>query len=148
MPTRVTERAEVDLFEDIPGERPIPSNLDDPPPAFYLDLWNDPHVERFYYADGTKGIQCNWCGGNYRTGVGFNITKFGFHVRKEPRNGIKICRFSIPLDWAKTYNLTQRMKDKVKAAKVKACLSGAGCWGGNQLQMCKGSALPSVSSQR
>ena len=45
----MSDPKEDDLMEDIPGEIPKPSNLDDPAPNFYTTIWKDPHLTKVFW---------------------------------------------------------------------------------------------------
>ena len=47
---------EDELMKDVEGEIPVPANLGDPAPEFFLSIWDDPHIIKIEFVGGKKGF--------------------------------------------------------------------------------------------
>ena len=104
-------------MKDVEGEIPVPANLGDPAPEFFLSIWDDPHIIKIEFVGGKKGFYCFWCTTKYRTGSSYNATKALYHAATVKNKDIGICIGPIPLDFANCYQTMVCRKIEVKEKK-------------------------------
>jgi Protein of unknown function (DUF 659) len=112
-----------DLMDDVVGEIPTPSNIDDEAPSFFKSIFDDPHLSKIVCQGVNKNgdsvdkreFFCHWCKVQHKGG--WNATKAVAHLARRSGSDIKPCSGKIRADYAATY---RRMYATMEQKKLKS----------------------------